>query len=333
MRSFGLRGLAMKQHRFNRAYLFIAASVAALSSTASAATFDVDSISFRDITGAIEIVTTTGDNIEIEVMQGNVFRTLSMAEDNGVLVVTGEREPITEDLDCCDRRINREFHGRKDRELTTGEPLDEEFFKAYPTIKVLMPATGNVEMLDAYIKIDMDNLNGSLTLDACYAYGQTGDLDEAVIGLVDGSRLVIGNVDAGLEIDMSGDADLLVGDAAIVDVDLAGPADVILGDIDGMLDVSIAGSGIVRSTRVDGPLTTRIAGSGGVAVKAGSADKLRATIDGSGGVYFGGVVNQPELRLYGSSEVRMRNVTGRITHHGGGDVYVGDEVFGSDDEE
>ncbi len=108
----------------------------------------------------------------------------------------------------------------------------------------------------------------------------------------------------------------------MVDIDIAGPGDVLLGDVDGMLDVSIAGSGLVRSTRLDGPLTVRIAGSGAVVVKAGSADRLRATIDGSGGVYFGGEVTQPELRLFGSSEVKMHSVNGRMIRHGGGTVYV-----------
>lgn len=316
----------------HRAFL-LAASVTVLANSASAANFDVNSISFKDITGSIEVVTTNGDSIEIDIDQGNVFRVITLTEVDGVLVVGGEKWRDDDDRDCCGNGITRQFDARKDRELSTGEPVDEEFFKSYPSIRVSMPVDGDIEMLDARVKVDIDNLQGGLTLDGCYVYGQTGDLEQAVIGLVDGSRLVIGNVASGLEVDVSGDADLLAGDAAIVDVDMAGPGDVILGDIDGMLDVSIAGSGIVRSTRVDGPLTVRIAGSGGVAVKDGDADNLKATIDGSGGIYFGGNVNQPNLRLYGSSEVRMRNVTGRINHSGGGEVYVGDKVFGADEDD
>ena len=193
-----------------------------------------------------------------------------------------------------------------------------------------MPFQGDVDFVDARIKLNMDRLDGALSLDACYAYGEVGDVDSAVIGLVHGSRLVMGNVDAGLEIDMSGDTDLMVGNASMVDVDIAGPGDVILGNIDGMLDVSIAGSGLVRSTRLNGPLTARIAGSGAVAVKAGRADRLRATIDGSGGVYFSGTATQPELRLSGSSEVKMDAVNGRIIHHGSGHVYVNDRRFNAD---
>ena len=249
------------------------------------------------------------------------------------MLVTGERWVEDDDRNCCDNRITRTVAPRKGRTVTTGEPVNEAFFADYPTIVVSMPVEGDVDFTDARMKLTMERLAGRLGLDACYVYGETSDVEEASVGIIHGSRLVMGDVASGLEIDVSGDADLLAGDVAMVDVDIAGPGDVILGDIDGMFDVSIAGSGIVRTTRVDGPMTVRIAGSGGAAVKSGRADKLKATIDGSGGVYFGGLVVQPELRLYGSSEVRMRSVNGRIIHHGGGDVYVGDEVFSDDDDE
>ena len=161
---------------------------------------------------------------------------------------------------------------------------------------------------------------------ACYVYGEAGDAGEAVVGIIAGSRLVMGDVGSGLEIDVSGDADLLTGDASTVDIDIAGPGDVVIGKVDGMLDVSIAGSGTVRGESLDGPMITRIAGSGAVSVKSGRADKLKAIIDGSGGVEFGGTAVQPELKLFGSAEVRMGAVSGRITRAGGGDVYVADKL-------
>ncbi len=307
--------------------VFFTAGLIALNSAASAATFETDKISFRDVTGAVEIITTSGDEIDVEIRQGNKHQTLDVREKDGVVVITGEKWREEDSRNCCDQRITRAFHGRKGRKLTTGEPVDREFFRDYPTIIVAMPVNGDVDFIDAWILLEMDRLNGALSFDSCYVYGQTSDLDEAVVGIIDGSRLVMGDVNAGLEIDISGDADVMAGDVAMVDVDIAGPGDVIVGDINGMFDVSIAGSGLVRAARLDGPMTARIAGSGGVAVKGGRADRLRAIIDGSGGVYFGGEVNQPDLRLFGSSEVRMKSVSGRIIHHGGGDVYVGDEVF------
>lgn len=293
-----------------------------LQEAAQAETYALSDVSFRDFTGTVEIKTTSGDEIDITIQQGTTYAPLSMEEKDGVLIITGEKWKVDTAEDCCDRRINREFMPREGRTLTTGEAVDEDLFAAYPVIEILMPFEGDVEFIDARIKLTMERLAGSLNLDACYVYGETSDVGEAVIGVVHGSRLVMGSVKGGLEIDVSGDADVRVGDASIVDVDVAGPGDVVLGDIDGMLDVSIAGSGLVRSTRMDGPVTARIAGSGALAVKAGRTDRLRAFIDGSGGVFFRGAVTQPELTLYGSSEVHMDSVNGRITRHGGGAVYV-----------
>ncbi len=306
------------------AFASAAALLAAAASAAQAETYALSDVSFRDYTGSVEIKTTSGDEVDITIRQGSKYAPISLEEKDGVLIITGEKWKEDDGLDCCDRRINRQFLPRDGRKVTTGEPVDEDLFAAYPTIEVLMPFEGDVEFIDARIKLAMQRLGGSLNLDACYVYGETSDVGEAVIGVVHGSRLVVGNVKGGLEIDVSGNADVRVGNASIVDVDVAGPGDVVLGDIDGMLDVSIAGSGLVRATRMDGPTTARIAGSGMLAVKAGRTDKLRAFIDGSGGVFFGGAVTQPELTLYGSAEVRMDSANGRITRHGkGGNVYVG----------
>lgn len=315
----------MDRNIFTAGVIFAAAGLTSLGA-ASAATYEADKISFRDVTGSIEIATTSGEEMDIEIRQGNTHHPIEIAEKDGVVTLTGEKWREEDDRDCCDTRINREFHPRQGREMTTGEPVDEGLFAEYPTIIVSLPLESDVEFVDARIRLEMERLNGALHLDGCYVYGETSNVDEAVVGLIHGSRLVMGDVDSALEVDISGDADLMAGSAAMVDIDMAGPGDVILGEIDGMLDVSIAGSGIVRVTRVDGPVTARIAGSGGLAVKEGRADRLHATIDGSGGVYFDGNAHQPELRLFGSSEVRLGSVTGRLTRHGGGEVYVGDRL-------
>lgn len=298
------------------------AAGAALLSASGAETFTASEISFRDITGTVEIRTVSGDEMDIAIRQGTTYRDVRLEEKDGVVIVSMEPWKEEEGRDCCDRRISRTYESRADREATTGEPLDEALFDDHPTIEVSMPYKGDVEFIDARIKLSMERLAGALHLDSCFVYGETSDVEEAVVNIIHGSRLVMGEVKAGLEIDVSGDADLRVGDASMVDVDMAGPGDVILGDIDGMLDISIAGSGLVRATRLDGPMTVRIAGSGAVAVKGGNADKLRAFIDGSGAIFFSGAVTQPELKLYGSSEVRVDEINGRLIRHGGGAVYV-----------
>lgn len=309
-----------------RTAIFAALGAALVAGPAGAARFAADSIIFEDVTGTVEIVTAGGDEIEVVISQGKTYHRIGVGEVDGVVTVKGDRWKDDDVRDCCNTRITRSVNLRKDRKVTTGAPVDEDLFADYPTIKVTMPRAGDASFVDARMKLKMDALDGALDLDACYVYGEAGNVGAAVIGIISGSRLVVGDVGAGLEVDVSGDADLLTGDAAMADIDIAGPGDVIVGDVEGMLDVSIAGSGTVRGNRLEGPLTVRIAGSGAVSVKAGRAEKLKAYIDGSGGVFFGGTAIQPDLRLSGSAEVRMGAMTGRLTHVGGGEVYIADKL-------
>jgi len=304
----------------------VATTCVAFSGLAHAERYEAQNIHLEDVTGNVKIVTNSGDAVEVVIIQGKTHHSIGVTMDDGVVTLKGEEWREEERRDCCNNRIRRTVNNRKDRKVTTGDPVDDTFFAEYPTIEIKMPRSGDASFVDARMKLAMGSIDGALNLDACYVYGEAGDVDEAVIGVVSGSRLVIGDVKAALEVDVSGDADVMAGNAAMVDVDIAGPGDVIVDQVDGFMDVSIAGSGVMRAARLDGPMTVRIAGSGVVAVKAGKADKLRGTIDGSGGIFFDGVAASPKLRLFGSSEVRLASVSGRIDRAGGGLVYVDDKL-------
>lgn len=306
--------------------LALAAVAVAAAAPANAEKFNANKILFNDITGSVEIAVGVGPAIDVAVRQGRDYHKIDVSLQNGVVVLKGEPWKDDEPADCCNTRIRRTFDARQDRQPGTGPAVDEGLFSAYPTIVVTLPAASNVSFVDARMKLKMATITGALNLDACYVHGEAGGAGEAVVGMLSGSRLVMGDVGAGLEVDLSGDADFRAGKSASVDVDIAGPGDVILGDVDGMLDVSIAGSGTVRNTRLEGPLTARIAGSGAVLVGAGRADKLRATIDGSGMVLVAGVAVDPDLRLAGSAQVRLGAIRGRINHQGSGEVYVADKL-------
>lgn len=289
---------------------------------AAAERFTANKVLFQDVTGKVEVTTTAGTEIEVVIRQGKTYKPVDLSMKDGLVTVKGERWKDDDHHDCCNDRIRREVHLRHGRTMSDGAPVDEAFFADYPTIVVSMPRKGAATFIDARMKLTMGDLEGPLDLDACYVYGEAGKAEMASIGVLSGSRLIVGDIGSGLEIDVSGDADVKVGSAATVDVDIAGPGDVVLGPIDGMLDVSIAGSGNVRATSLDGPLMARIAGSGDVSVGAGRADRLKAIIDGSGTVHFKGTAVQPELKLYGSSEVHLSALQGRLIHMGSGEVYV-----------
>ena len=305
------------------------AGVLALSviAPANAARFKAEDLRLTDFTGEVRIVTNGGEDVDVVITQPNTgHRRVAVNLVDGVVEITGERWIEDEARNCCDTRINRVVDYKKDRKMTTGEPLDEDLFADYPLIEITMPRAGDVTFVDARMKLTMGAIDGALNLDGCYVYGEASDAGEAIIGLVHGSRLVMGNVGGKLEVDLSGDADFRAANAAMVDADIAGSGDVVLGSVDGMLDVQIAGSGTVRAARLDGPLTAKIAGSGAVAVQSGKAERLNAYIDGSGAVFMQGQADNPDLRLYGSAEVRMASVKGRIKRSGTGVVYVGDEL-------
>lgn len=305
--------------------LMAAASFFGMAQDAGAARFEASKVSFQDVTGEVIITTTGGDSIDVNIRQGKVYHQVAAKMVDGELVIVGERWRDADARDCCDDRIRRVENLQRDRVAAVGAaPKDQNsFFEEFPVIEVSMPRKNDVVFSDARVKLSMDGLDGRLTLDACYVYGETGDLGQATIGVVSGSRLAIGNVKSMLELDVSGNAAVTGGSAAMADIDIAGAGDVMIGAVDGMLDVSIAGSGLARVARIDGPMTVRIAGSGAVAVQGGKADKMAVTIDGSGGVFHEGVAVAPTLRLYGSPTVRLGSVEGRITRHGYGEVYVG----------
>lgn len=305
----------------------ILATLAALAADpALAARYKAAKVSFQDITGAVTVTTTGGEDIELKITQGKVYRPLTVRMEGETLIIAGEPSLEPEFRDCCNDRIRRTENLARDRAATPAAPAPEALFADYPVIEISMPRRNDLSFDDARILLKMGALDGRLSLHACYVYGETESLGAATIGVIAGSRLALGDVKSMLELDISGDASVFGGAAAMVDIDIAGPGAVTLGAIDGMLDISIAGSGIARTGRVDGPMTVRIAGSGVAIAQGGRAKKLTATIDGSGEVVVEGTAVDPELRLYGSPVVRLGAVEGRVTRHGVGDVYVGGEL-------
>lgn len=294
---------------------------------ALAARYKASKVSFQDITGAVTVTTTGGEDVELTITQGKVYRPLTVKLEGDELIIAGEAPDEPEYRDCCNERIRRDESLARDREAAAKpEPSPDALFADYLVIQIAMPRKNDISFTDARIKLKLGGLDGRLMLDACYVYGETESLGAATIGVIAGSRLAIGDVKSMLELDISGDAEVVGGSAAMADIDIAGPGTATIGAVDGMADISIAGSGVARTGRVDGPLTVRIAGSGVAIAQGGRVDKFTATIDGSGEAVVEGAAVNPEVRLYGSSTVRFGSVEGRLVRHGMGDVYIGDRL-------
>ncbi|MEM9170897.1 MAG: hypothetical protein AAGC56_14750 [Pseudomonadota bacterium] len=201
-----------------------------------------------------------------------------------------------------------------------------------PTVRIAAPRAVDLTIVNAEVALDVADLDGDFVLDVCAVYGEVGSVENAVIDIGHASRLVVGNVGAFLNANVSGDADLLTGDLAEGDIAIAGPGDVTVGDVDGPLDISIAGRGVLQVARLLGALDARIAGPGRVAVQRGRADPMKATIDGRGEIDFAGTAVSPTLRLYGRSTVRVDSLVGDLDREGPGAVLVGDDERNPDDQ-
>ena len=293
---------------------------------ALAARYKAAKVSFQDITGAVTVTTTGGEDVDLKITQGKIYRPLTVKLEGDTLIIAGEPPAELLERDCCNDRIRRTESLARDRAAGAPELPPDALFADYPVIEISVPRKNDISFEDARIRLKMGALDGRLMLDACYVYGETETLGAATIGVLSGSRLALGDVKSALDLDVSGDAEVFGGAAATADIDIAGPGAVTIGAVDGMLDISIAGSGVARTGRVDGPMTVRIAGSGVAVAQGGRIDRFVATIDGSGEAVAEGTAVNPELRLYGSPIVRFGAVEGRITRHGGGDVYVGGEL-------
>lgn len=305
---------------------FLAVFAALSANPALAARYKASKVSFQDITGAVTITTTGGEDVELKITQGKVYRAMTVKLQGEELIIAGEPALEPDFRDCCNDRIRRSESLAIDRAAPGAEPSPGALFADYPNIEIAVPRGNDISFTDARIRLKLGALDGRLMLDACYVHGETESLGAATIGVVAGSRLALGDVKSMLELDISGDAEVVGGAAAMADIDIAGSGLATIGAVNGMVDISIAGSGVARTGRIDGPMTVRIAGSGAAIAQGGRADKLTVTIDGSGETVLEGVAVNPELRLYGSSTVRLGSVEGRLTRHGMGEVYVGDKL-------
>lgn len=292
---------------------------------ALSADFSAEKVILSNVKGRLEIQTGNFDQVTVTVRQGAVYQRLRIAETDGVLGITGEFQGVVNESRCCVGGIYRDFRSVQANHVAEGSRAAAEIATDHPVISIVAPMSMGFEIFNSHLEVDAGAIGGRLLLEACAIYGEFGGLDHAVINLLAGSHLVVGDVKSMLELDISGNSSLVGGDVSMIDADIAGSGDVTISNVTGMADISIAGSGQVRLAHVNGPLTARIAGSGVVSAQAGTADPLRAIIDGSGGVYVQGQAKSPDLRLSGSAEVRMGSVAGKLRRYGTGAVFIGGE--------
>jgi hypothetical protein len=181
---------------------------------ALAARYKAAKVSFQDITGAVTVTTTGGEDVELKITQGKVYRPISVRMEGDTLIIAGEPPTDLDFRDCCNDRIRRSESLVGDR-AGGAPPSPDSIFADYPVIEISMPRKNDLSFEDARLRLKLGALDGRLMLDACYVYGETETLGSATIGVIAGSRLALGDVKSMLELDVSGDAEVFGAAAAM----------------------------------------------------------------------------------------------------------------------
>jgi len=97
-------------------------------------------------------------------------------------------------------------------------------------------------------------------------------------------------------------------------VDIGGVGEITAGIIN-TADLEVSGSGEIHIARVSQRLEAQVSGTGEVEVESGQVDNLRARVNGTGSLRFGGSAVDARLRVSGVGSINVREVTGELDHY------------------
>ncbi len=337
-----------------KTYISAFALTMAISSTAAAQnierTFDSSrNIAIEDFTGVVDL-TVGGDTVTLTLTEGAKPYPVEIFEKDGVVFISGHERP-------------RNYQWRKDygRRSWKDEDAFQKYLGDYPVLKITAPAGSNLEIDSAIIMATAGDMNGDLSIEHGYVEAVIGDVKNADIGIGSAGGIVLGDVNADLNVAIGGSGDfsaasartatLIIGGSGDIDlgkvsgeaklviggsgdievndiagslsVNIGGSGDVRLGDIAASAALSVSGSGDIEVDSVNGETNASISGSGDIYIASGRAENLRVSISGSGDFTFGGVSTNLNASLSGSGSVTVAENEGSLHTSGRGDFRVG----------
>ena len=158
-------------------------------------------------------------------------------------------------------------------------------------------------------------------------WGEVGRAESTDLSVYGCGDWMVAHVNGRLEVNVAGSGSVRTGNAARAEVNIGGSGDVRMRAISGPVTANIGGSGSVRAEAVDGgPVRARVGGSGDVTVESGRTSELRAEIGGSGTVSFNGRADRVNATIAGSGDVHVQSA-GSVSRTvvGSGNVTVGSD--------
>lgn len=191
-------------------------------------------------------------------------------------------------------------------------------------VKISMPRGGDVHVDGLVGDAQIGDTMGSMHFEAVATNSTIGRVSNAKISLAGSGKVSIASVQGDLNAETAGAGKIMAGNVGGVHADVAGSGAIELGNINGDLHLDIAGSGDFSARRLNGGAHIDIAGSGSVHIDDGQADPFHVDILGSGDVHFGGVAVDPHISGFGSGQVKLHAIKGKLSSDGMANVKIGD---------
>jgi hypothetical protein len=191
-------------------------------------------------------------------------------------------------------------------------------------VKITMPRGGDVHVEDLVGDAQIGDTMGSMHFGAVSTNSTIGRVADAKIDLAGSGKVTIASVQGDLHAETAGAGKIVAGNVGAVNADVAGSGAIDLGNVNGDLHLDIAGSGDFSAKSLNGGAHIDIAGSGSVHIDNGKADPFHVDILGSGDVHFGGVAVDPHVSGFGSGQVRIHAIKGKLSSDGMANVKIGD---------
>lgn len=288
----------------------VTSSLALMAAThVQAETFSANSIRLENLVGMVEIITTTGSEVRLDMEPGTGVMDLPQVDVKNGVAKIHYRDRVR--VRSCNSR--GKFLGKDDVVSVRLKGGSKHDILDYPSYRIHVPIGTDLSIRGGAVFGKAGNLGSAdLSIDSCgdFSVGDvTGDLKAKVNGSGD---IQVGLVGGALYVGVNGSGDVKVG-AVSGDAELRinGSGDIEVGIVQA-LQASINGSGDIEVGSATGEVDLSINGSGDIKVAGGQAAPLEASIRGSGDIGFFGHASGVKVYVSGSGDIVVDSFDGDL---------------------
>ncbi|MCQ8184040.1 GIN domain-containing protein [Parvularcula maris] len=253
------------------------------------------------------------------------------------------------------QRERKGFGNRGWNDTDKADRTLEKMLEDRPTLTITAPEGTDITIGGSAFKLTTEGDAGSVTItNNIHLWARLNDAEEADVSVHGSGYLKMGDIARMLGASVHGSGDIIAGAAQSAELsvhgsgdlemdgvrerlrasvhgsgdlnvkevggsakaNVHGSGDIELGSVAGGFDGKVHGSGDLKVREVAGRVDAGIHGSGDLDIDGGEADELTVSVHGSGEFTFRGTAKTAKLRSWGSGEIEVAEVSGRVEAKG-----------------